>query len=75
MTRVELMDEFHKKSNITRLLRGKMDLSDGVVRMHITAEQGNGILHSMIGCNILAIVPKGSAALPAGTVLSAYILD
>jgi molybdopterin molybdotransferase len=43
-----------------------------MIGMKITGEQGNGILHTMIGCNVLALVPAGSGPLPKGTVLEAF---
>lgn len=72
---VELLEDFPKKSPKTRLLRGILDISGGVIGMHITGEQGNGILHTMIGCNVLALVPPGSGPLKQGTRLTAYSLD
>ena len=70
-----LLEDFPKKSPKPRLLRGKLELSGGVVGMHITGEQGNGILHTMVGCNVLALVPAGSGALAKGTVLEGYWMD
>lgn len=71
---VTLLDDFPKKSSKPRLLRGILDLSKPTPGMHITGEQGNGILHTMIGCNVLALVPAGSGPLKAGTQLDAYCL-
>lgn len=72
---VTLLEDFPKKSPKPRLLRGKLELSGGVVGMHITGEQGNGILHTMVGCNVLALVPPGSGPLPKGTVLQGFWID
>ena len=72
---VTLLEDFPKKSPKPRLLRGKLELSGGVVGMHITGEQGNGILHTMVGCNVLALVPPGSGPLPKGTVLQGFWMD
>lgn len=72
MIRVTLAEDFQKKSPNERLLRGILCLKDGRVQMNITGEQGNGILHTMIGCNVLAIVPAGSGPLAKGTVLDAF---
>lgn len=72
---VTLLEDFPKKSPKPRLLRGKLELSGGVVGMYITGEQGNGILHTMVGCNVLALVPAGSGALAKGTVLEGYWMD
>ena len=72
---VTLLEDFPKKSPKPRLLRGKLELSGGVVGMHINGEQGNGILHTMVGCNVLALVPPGSGPLPKGTVLQGFWMD
>ncbi|MBO5340821.1 MAG: molybdopterin molybdotransferase MoeA [Oscillospiraceae bacterium] len=69
---VILAEDFNKKSKATRFLRGRLDLTDGCVKMHIPSEQGNVIISSMIGCNVFAIVPAGSDKLRAGTVLKGF---
>lgn len=74
-TKVTLSDGFPKKSPQTRLIRGKLELSGGVAYMKITGAQGNGVLHSLIGCDVMAIVPQGSPPLVAGAVLDAYLLE
>ena len=59
---------------LLRLLRGKLDLSDGTVRMRLQPEQGNVVLSSAIGCDAMAIVPEGSGPVPAGTKLKGFLL-
>jgi molybdopterin molybdotransferase len=71
---VTLDDDFPKKSPQTRLLRGMLDITDGTVKMKITGEQGNAVLHSMIGCNVLAVVPAGTGKLCRGAVLKAFTI-
>ncbi len=71
---VRLAQPFAKKSPKTRLLRGRLCLNDGPAEMQISGAQGNGVLHTMIGCDLLAIIPAGSPALPQGTILTAYRL-
>lgn len=71
---VSLAGGFGKKSRCTRLLRGKLDLSDGTVKMQLPTEQGNVVLSSTIGCNVMAIVPEGSGPLPAGTKLKGFLI-
>ncbi|MGN0776783.1 MAG: gephyrin-like molybdotransferase Glp [Candidatus Ventricola sp.] len=71
---VTLKNGFRKKSPGTRVLRGRLDLSDGTVRMVLPDDQGNVVLSSTIGCNVMAIVPAGSGALPEGTVLKGFVL-
>ena len=71
---VTLADDFLKKSRCTRLLRGKLDLKDGVARMHLSQKQGNVVISSAIGCDVLAIVPAGSETLSAGTILKGFLI-
>ncbi len=71
---VVLAEDFGKKSPKTRLLRGTLDLADGTAKMHVSRAQGNGVLHSLVGCDLLAEVPAGSGKLPAGTHLTAYLI-
>ncbi len=71
---VTLKEPFGKRSPRTRMIRGRLDLSDGTVGMLLDQGQGNGVLHSMVGCNLMAEVPAGSPKLPAGTRLTAYLI-
>ena len=71
---VTLAEPFSRKSPKTRLIRGTLDLSDGTAKMHVSRAQGNGVLHSLVGCELLAEIPSGSGPLPAGTKLTAYLL-
>lgn len=71
---VTLREDFPKKSPKPRLLRGILALEEGRAVMKITGEQGNGILHTMVGCNVLAMVPAGSGPIPGGTALRALWL-
>lgn len=72
--RVRIKTDYPKKSPKTRLLRGRLDLSGGTARMDLAEAQGNGVLHTMIGCDLLAVVPAGSGKLPADTELNAYYI-
>ncbi|HHV64089.1 MAG TPA: molybdopterin molybdotransferase MoeA [Peptococcaceae bacterium] len=72
---VTLKNDFSKASPRRRFLRGKLRLEKGIAFMEVTGGQGNGVLHSMIGCNILAEIPAGSGPLQAGSKLSAFLLD
>ena len=71
---VKLANNFPKKSPSTRFLRGSLDLSDGTVRMRVPSNQGNVVLSSTIGCNIMAIVPAGSEPIPEGTELKGFLI-
>ena len=71
----ELAYDFKKKSKGTRVLRGRLDLSEGKPKLYISQEQGNVVISSTIGCDCLAFVPAGSGPLPAGTMLKAFMID
>lgn len=71
---VELLDAFKKKSRGTRLLRGKMEVVDGKVGVRISKEQGNVVLSSTIGNNIMLIVPSGSGPLDEGMKLKGFFI-
>ena len=71
---VTLLRGFPKKSPVTRLLRGTLELSGGEVGMTLSREQGNTVLSSAIGCDAMAIVPAGSGPLAPGTKLKGFML-
>lgn len=71
---VTLAEGFGKKSKGVRLLRGRLDLSDGTARMHLPRDQGNVVISSAIGCDLMAVVPAGSGPLAAGTALKAFLV-
>ena len=71
---VTLAEDFNKKSKNTRLLRGRLDLSDGTAKMHVAQDQGNVVISSMIGCDVIAVIPSGSGALKAGTALKGFLI-
>ena len=71
---VKLLEAFPKKSPATRVLRGKMEVFNGEVGIRIPKEQGNVVLSSTIGCNLMAIVPAGSGPLEKGTVLKGFLI-
>lgn len=69
---VILLDDFKKKSRATRVLRGMLELSDATVGIRLPKGQGNVVLSSSIGCNLMAVIPAGSGPQPAGTVLKGF---
>ena len=71
---VTLLGGFPKKSPVTRLLRGTLELSGGEVGMSLSREQGNAVLSSAIGCDAMAVVPAGSGPLAPGTKLKGFML-
>lgn len=71
---VTLPAGFEKKSPKTRFLRGKLGLTHGAVCMELPRDQGNIVLSSAIGCNVMAVVPAGSGPVSPGTVLKGFLL-
>lgn len=71
---VTLKNGFSKKSPTARYLRGRLDLSSGKVLMELPKDQGNVVLSSVIGCDVMALVPAGSGPLDAGTELKGFVL-
>lgn len=71
---VKLASGFGKRSPKTRLIRGRLQFKDGAAVMEVSRAQGNGVLYSLVGCDLLAEIPAGSGKLPAGTKLSAWII-
>ena len=69
-----LSDGFRKSSQVTRILRGTLDLSDGTARLRLPRDQGNVVLSSTIGCDVFAVVPAGSGPLEPGTTLKGFML-
>lgn len=72
--RITLSDGFGKKSPKTRFLRGRLALQDGRVCMTLPKDQGNVVLSSTIGCNVMAVIPAQSGPVEAGTVLKGFLL-
>lgn len=71
---VRLINGFKKRSPVTRILRGVLDISDGTVGMLVPKEQGNAVLSSTIGCNVMAVIPAGSGPVPAGAELKGFLI-
>ncbi len=63
-----------KKSPCSRMLRGKLDLSTGTAKILVPIGQGNAVLSSSVGCDVMAVIPAGSGPLDAGTVLKGFLL-
>ena len=74
-TEVILKSGFRKASPRRRFLRGRLMVENGTAYVDIIGGQGNGVLKSLIGCDILAEVPAGSGSLKAGEKLKAFLLS
>ncbi|MBO6010812.1 MAG: molybdopterin molybdotransferase MoeA [Oscillospiraceae bacterium] len=71
---IELAEAFDKPSPAVRVLRGRLDLSGGTARIVFPREQGNAVLSSAVGCDVMAVIPAGSGKLPAGTKLKGMLI-
>ena len=71
---VVLPSGFEKKSPRTRFLRGRLRLRDGAAYMDVPADQGNVVLSSSVGCDMMAVIPAGSGPVSKGTVLKGFML-
>lgn len=65
---------FPKKSPVTRLLRGRLRLSEGCAELELSANQANGSLSSAVGWDAIAVIPAGSGPLDAGAKLKGFLL-
>ncbi|WP_094604358.1 Molybdopterin molybdenumtransferase [Sporomusa silvacetica DSM 10669] len=70
-----LADDFNKSSGQRRFLRGRLDNINGINYAKLTGKQSNGVLKSMVDCNILIDVPAGSGPLIVGQEVLAVVID
>lgn len=71
---IALANSFGKKSPITRIIRGTLEFADGKIFMRVPSEQGNGVLSTMSGANVMAIIPAGSGKLQEGERLKGFLI-
>ena len=57
-----------------RIIRGKLIIRDGQIFINVPSEQGNGVLSTMAGSNLMAVIPAGSDKLPENTRLKGFII-
>lgn len=74
MIPVRLLEPVKKPSAKPRLIRGALDLSGGIARLLPHEGQGNGVLRSMKGCNLIGLIPEGSPPLPADAQIMAFVV-
>lgn len=68
---VILRDSFGKPSPKLRLVRGRLEIEDGKAYFVHNDGQGNGVVSSLMGCDLLAEIPAGSGQAENGRLLSA----
>ncbi len=67
------LDRFDKPSPERRFLRAQLHRRNGMDFVRLTGGQGNGVLKSLVACNVLIDVPAGSGPLKTGQQVNAYI--
>ena len=72
--RVKMTGDFAKGAKGERLIRGRMTIVDGVVTMEPPADQGNAVISSMAGANLMVIVPSEHGPVHAGDVLDGFMI-
>lgn len=63
---------YNKKSPRRRMVRGRLVIEDGVAYFQTGEGQGNGVVSSLVGCDMLAEIPAGTPAVEAGALVKAY---
>ena len=69
---VRLRESFHKKSPMTRMLRGRLLIEDAEAFIVVGGSQGGGDIASMIDFDLLGEIQAGSPPLEAGTIITAH---
>lgn len=69
-----MADSFQKASPQRRLLRGQLLWQDGKSLVKLTGVQANGVLKSMINCNVLVDIPAGSGPVDSGQPVSGFLV-
>ena len=67
-----LKHSYGKPSPKQRFVRGRMLVEDGVAYFVENDKQGNGVVSSFIGCDVLAEIPAGSDPVEKGEKITAY---
>lgn len=70
-----LKESFLKKSMGTRILRGVLEIDNGILVFKTIENQRNGSVSSMLDCNALGEIPPGSGELQAGTEITVYLVS
>lgn len=69
---VIMKHDFKKSSPGTRLLRGRLVINNGQAFFEENAGQGNGMIKSFLGFDLVGEIPAGSPPVPAGAMIKAY---
>ncbi len=72
MIDVVLKEDVVKESIPVRLIRGQLLIEDGVAYLTLRSCQGNGVISSFMGCNLIGEIPAGSGPISAGSKIKAF---
>ncbi len=68
---VTFKESFGKFSPKLRLVRGRLEVSDGAAYFVHSDGQANGTVSSLMGCDLLAEIPAGTGRVQSGAMVSA----
>ena len=71
---LKMTEAFGKKNKMTRFLRGKLVINNGEASIKLMGDQGNAVISSAIGCDVMAIVPPAFGAIEQGTILEGFMI-
>ena len=69
---LELDNDFSKSTKGTRAIRGTLIIENGVAKIRVPKGQGNIMISSTIGCDLVAVIPGGSGPLQKGAKIKGY---
>ena len=69
---LELDNDFSKSTKGTRAIRGTLIIENGVAKIRVPKGQGNIMISSTIGCDLVAVIPRGSGPLQKGAKIKGY---
>lgn len=70
-----LASSFNKPSPQRRMIRARWTRYDGTDYFESTGDQSNGVLKSLVDCNVLVDVPAGSGPMMAGQKVQAFVIN
>ena len=71
---LELDNDFGKSGKATRAVRGTLVIEDGVAKIRVPKGQGNVMISSTIGSNLVALIPGGSGPLQKGAKIKGFLI-
>ena len=75
LIRVRMLGDFAKGAKGERLLRGRMEIRDGRICMNPSPEQGNAVISSLAGADLMVIVPGDHGPVKAGDDLLGFMIQ